>query len=418
MVALEKKPANAFLAALIAFYLVFAFIVLPLLGPMRNLGILEPGYIRNALLPPLLLLIVLSVGIGSLLRPVGSVQILFLLMFAQGAVVGGVKFLEEYSFRYYSSHLFQVASAYVLVKVGWLLYRRWDERFWRKIVVIALVSTLISSAITIAALGRGDIGRYYTAAYGFILISAFAVVASKKIYILSFIGALISNKRAVLIAVILMFFAKPFSRGVTAKKNIAAILSKFTLLFVSSLLLVGVCYALLVWSEANQEHALAKAVNISAGRFERFFIEADTEQTLDQLSSGRLDEIKSAVETLDWIDVLVGSGAGWSVTLEGGEEDKVVQNIHFTPISLVAVYGVPITSVFYLILLVKLFIGLRLYKGQLGIMEKMAPLYVLGGCVHSFFAYSLFIDWMFFFFFGVMLRSISNDRKRSRGIAL
>ncbi len=418
MVVVEKKPENAFVAALITFYLFFTFIVLPLLSPMRNLGILDPAYIRNALLPLLLLLVVLTVGVGGLLRPVASVQILFLFMFSQGALVGGVKLFEEYSFRHYASHLFQIASAYVLVKSGWLLYRHWDEHYWRKIVIFVLISTFASSAITIVALGRGDIARYYTAAYGFILISAFAVVASKKIFILSFIGALISNKRAVLIAVVVMFFAKPFSRGVAVKNNIVAILSKFALLFVSSLLLFGVCYALLSWSEVNKEHALAKAVNISAERFERFFIDADIEQTLEMLSSGRIEEINATVEVLDWMDILIGSGAGWSVTLEGGEENKIVQNIHFTPLSLVAVYGVPIASVFYLILLVKLFIGLRIYKGQLGIMEKMAPLYVLGGFVHSFFAYSLFVDWMFFFFFGVMLRSISNDRKRSRGVAL
>lgn len=415
MVVEKAKNGSGLLALVVVVYLIAIFIILPLISPMRNLGVLEPGYIRNALLLPLLIFMILSVGVSNLLRPVSSLQVLLLLMFVQGAVVGGVKFLGEYSFRYYFSHLFQVASAYVLIKVGWLLYQRWGEVFWRRIVLCALFSALISSSITIVALGRGDIGRYYTAAYGFILISAFAVVASKKIFLLSFLGSLISNKRAVLIAVVAMFFAKTFARGVSAKINFFATFLKLFLLFFASLLLAGVCYLLVVWSGANQEHAIAKAVNISVGRFEQFFTEDSTEQSLDQLSSGRLQEINAAIETLDGVDFLIGSGAGWSVVLEGSEGGKAVQNIHFTPLSLVAVYGVPVTVIFYLMLLTKLFVGLRSRSDQWTVMERMAPLYVLGGGIHSLFAYSLFIDWMFFFFFGVMLRALSDDRKNLRG---
>ncbi len=189
-------------------YFYFSFVFLPLLSPLRNLGVLEPGLIRNALLPPLFIALVFSIGLGKILKPRRLIQYVLAGMFLLAGIIGAQNLVNNDSFREYFSHLFQAASAYVLFLVGWITFKAWSEKFWKYFILLSLVSTIISSAFTIGALERGDIGRYYTAAYGFILIAAYSANASNSITLFAILGSIVSNKRAVALAVFTLFFTK------------------------------------------------------------------------------------------------------------------------------------------------------------------------------------------------------------------
>lgn len=403
------KEINKPIAFIVFIYLIFSFVALPLISPLRNLGVIEPALIRNALLPPLFLLLIFSVGIKNILKPKAGIQLLLLLMFIQSAIIGLVNVFEGSSFRSYFSHLFQVASAYLLFCAGWLLFDYWGERFWRPVVLMGFFSAIISTYFTISALDRGDIGRYYTAAYGFILISSFSAVHSRKLLFLSFVVTFISNKRAVFLSVITII-ASVFSnigKDPNRKLKFDNLIKSSIAILVGTTALLLLIFILIDWSEENPESGIAKAVNISVGRLEQVFDARRNSQTIDQISSGRIHEIRTTMQSLDGFDIIFGSGAGWNVTIDS---ERSAQNIHFTPLSLVAVYGAPYSIFLYAFLL---FYLIRFYlKGRpLSTTERMAPFYVVGALVHSFFAYSLFIDWMFFFFVGVLAR-VGLQKKR------
>lgn len=411
----RSGQANKATIFLMGFYLLFSFVVLPLFSPLRNLGVMEPGLIRNALLPFIFIFLFMSVGLNNILRPKSGIQVLFLMMLLQSAFVGLANLLDGGDVRNYVSHLFQISSAYLMICVGWLMFNSWGERFWKRLVLAGLFSAFVSSFFTIGALSRGDIGRYYTAAYGFILISSFAAVASNKTLFLGFLGSFISNKRAVLLAVaviiagVILNINKDPNKRLTYKKITVGILAVF---FVALGFALSI-FSLMGWAENNPNSGLAKAVNISVGRLEQIVDAGDGAKTLNQISSGRIEEIQATMRNLDGLDYIVGSGAGWGVVLDN---NKSVQNIHFTPLSLVAVYGAPYAVLLYGFV-VCYFARFYMKKKSRSVTESMAPFYVLGALVHSFFAYSLFIDWMFFFFVGVLIRSgsakKSNDLEAS-----
>ncbi|HIB05372.1 hypothetical protein [Alloalcanivorax xenomutans] len=390
------------LAILVVIYLIFVLVCLPLLSPLRNLGVMEPGYIRNAILPFLFLAIFFTAGIGNLLKPRSGIQILFILMIFQSSLLG-IWRLFDFGGRAYFSHIFQISSAYLLIYVGWIMFDYWGEVFWRRMAFISLVAAFFSSALVIGALDRGDIGRYYTAAYGFIFVSAFSAVASKKMQLMSFIGAGISNKRAVVLAIVSIAFAGFLNRKNDSDFTYTRLLAQIAGMFVVVAGGVFCLFLAIGWAKSNEDAALAKAINISVARAEQVIQIRERNKSLDEISSGRFAEIDAAVDSLDGFDFVFGSGAGWTIKID---YEREVQNIHFTPLSLVAVYGIPYVVIFYGFLIAYL-IRFFVKRRKRSFTEQIAPLYIIGGLVHSFFAYSLFIDWMFFFFVGVLIRSVT-----------
>ncbi|MCL5043067.1 MAG: hypothetical protein M1440_11575 [Gammaproteobacteria bacterium] len=410
----SKPYLGSVTIGLMIFYFYFSSVFLPLLSPLRNLEVLDPGLIRNALLPPLFIALVFSIGLGRVLKPRSGTQFLLVGMFLLGSIVGVQNIIIDESYREYFSHLFQVSSAYVMFLVGWLTFKNWSEKFWKHFILLALISALISSALTIGALDRGEIGRYYTAAYGFILISAYAANSSSSITLLAVLGSVVSNKRAVVLAIITMLtakfmgFAGARSRVLTYRRFIS-----FSLKFVFfALVSVATVLVFVAWVNQNPTTGVSKAYNISVNRMIDVVDALQARSGLEEAASGRYQEIEIALGGMNEVNYFIGSGAGWNIQLENG---KNVQNIHFSPLSIAAVYGFPIAISFYAMII---FVYLRfvfIRRRGLTLTERMAPLYVLGALVHSFFAYSLFIDWLFFFFIGVMSRSVQFEIK-SRGV--
>lgn len=400
----------------LALYLILVFSILPLLSPLRALGIMEPGLLRNAVLPPLLLVMTLVFGVGYLVRPRTYLHLVLLAMFFISFIVGLKNLGDEGATRAYFSHLFQIISSYILLGIGWKLFDKLSVVFWKRLIYLSLIATLVSTALTIRALGEGEIGRFYTPAYGFILIYSFGIVFSRKVSIISFFGAIVSNKRGVIVSIVLMLGAQVFHsarvQGLSKKG-----LVKGGLIGVIGLIAVSLgSAALWMWASSpkNENYALAQAVNITYNRMSET-LSPSGEENLNQITAGRINEVQAAIESLDGIDYLLGSGAGWRIDVGG---DYEVQNIHFSPLSITAVYGMPAALSLYLVLSTLVFKGLvRRDVYNLTITERMAPFYILGALVHSLVAYSLFIDWMVFFFSGVLIRSIHVQTLKNRGRA-
>lgn len=411
-----KRDVNTLTTGLMAISFYFFFVVLPLLSPLRNLGLLEPGLIRNAVLPPLLILIIFSVGVGRILKVKSVLQLILIIMFFQAMAVGLGNIIVDDSYRSYFSHLFQISSAYVLLMVGWMTYRSWSENFWKALVLSALVAAFISSAVTINALEQGEIGRFYTAAYGFILVSAFAANSSSTIAFASFLGVIISNKRAVVLSVLaIVFFRIVGADGqMRERASLSRLMKKMVTFFTVAVVIFSLSYVIIQWLERNPSTGLGLAYSISVNRFEQVVHALAAPDAINDASAGRLLEIEAVLADMGSMSYLVGNGAGWQVQLESGRE---VQNIHFTPLSLVAVYGGIATAVFYVGSLAIYFGFILRRQETLSLTEKMAPFYFVGALVHSFFAYSLFIDWMFFFFIGVMARSLKESRRMRPRVA-
>lgn len=407
----DPQPGvNVLTTGLMVIYFYLFFVALPLLSPLRNLGLLEPALIRNAVLPPLVILIIFSVGLRRVLKVKSALQLVLLIMFFQAMAVGLGNIIVDNSYRNYFSHLFQTSSAYVLLMVGWITYRSWSEKFWKVLVFSALVAAFISSAVTINALGRGEIGRFYTAAYGFILVSAYAANSSSTIAFASFLGVIISNKRAVVLSVLAIVFFRIIGADgqMRERASLSRLVKKIFTFFAVAVVIFSLSYVAIQWLERNPSTGLGLAYSISVNRLEQVVHALAASDAMNDASAGRLLEIEAVLATMDSMSYLVGNGAGWQVQLESGRE---VQNIHFTPLSLVAVYGGITTAVFYVGSLVIYFRFILRGQAALSLTEKMAPFYFVGALVHSFFAYSLFIDWMFFFFIGVMARSLKESRR-------
>lgn len=393
----------------IAAYLLLIHVILPLLSPLRALGVLEPGEIRNAILPPLLLITVLSAGMVSVLRPRTFLHIILFVFLLNALIIGIPHLLDPTSVRYYFSHGFQLISAYILLSVGWLAKDIFSEKFWKYFAIASLVTTFIASYYTLSAYGKGEIGRLYTPAYGFILIFSYGILKSRSISGLAALGTLISNKRGVIISLIAIILTRLITSISTAgSKSLRKITAGIAGFLIIATIAIGAVSGLVHWSSQieNEANPLAKAVTTTYVRLNDMFTYQEQNRSLDEMSSGRLEEVDSATKSINAFSVVFGSGAGWSATLDGG---GIIQNIHFTPLSLTVVYGGIFTILLYSYLGYLVLLGSKgRDENTLNTTEKLAPLYLSAAIIHSLTAYSLFIDWLVFFFAGVLIRSLKT----------
>lgn len=389
-------------------YILFVLIVMPQTAILRVLQLAEPGVLRNLVLPFLLAFFVLAYRVSKVVVPRAPLQYLLLFVFFQAFIVGGYQLNGVASIRNFASHLFQIASAYVMFGVGWLSINTFGYKFWRRWGVLALISIGIASVGILTVLAAGRVGRLYTPIYGIIFVMSSFGIYSKKGAIASYTLLIISNKRATIVAIVAMsiyHFVRDARRS-KGNKYLVATLGKATV----ALAVLVVLFSLAVKWASNvpegERNGAADAINITYNRLAQTVRGADKEHTLDDLSSGRFDEINAALDDADWWNWIIGSGAGWAVKVHS--VDEPVHNIHFTPLSLVMVFGLPFSLLLYGTFLSLLWKASRKSR-RIAVTptERMAALYLVAAAVASLFAYSLFVDLLVFFFTGVLTRSQS-----------
>lgn len=395
-------------------YLALSLIIVPLMGPLRSTGVLEPATLRNLLLPPLMLFMVAAFGAGRVIRPRAAVQIVLLVVFLQAMVRGFANGTDPATMRNYWSHLFQIASAYLMFGIGWIAIRRVGHKYWRLFAMLALLATLVSTTLTLGALDRGEVSRLYTPAYGFVFVTAFSAIYSAPTSAFAVLGSMVSNKRGPILAVVALFALHAFtSIRDNARTSLATFLKTVLVLSAAvGVVAVGVL-STLAWAEqpVNAGTPVGRALNITHNRISDLLAYREAVSSLEEISAGRIGEIEATVASLDAADYVIGAGAGWLLEIDGV---KRVQNIHFTPLSLTAVFGAPFAIYIYGFLIALVVRGsLRKDTAGLTTSERMAPLYLAGALVHSLTAYSLFIDLMVFFFAGLLAHSLQRVKMDS-----
>jgi hypothetical protein len=388
-------------------YAGFIFVIMPLLAILRVLRIADPAELQSYVLPFLLGGLVVAFGPAKVLAPRSFLQYVLLLVFAQAAIIGGMQLESVESLRDYFSHLFQISSAYAMFGIGWLAIDKFGHAFWRRWTTLALAAILLGSVSILLALSEDRVDRLYTPAYGLIFVMSFSFLYSKKKSVAAYAALLVSNKRAVILASLIMpiysFVLK--SLGTKGGKYVITMLVR-TLAILIAIFFLG--FSAVRWADSPSARgsSIATAIEITSDRMSTLVSGGDGKVSLDDISSGRLSEVNAALSQAEWWHWIVGAGAGHNIQVAGA---LPVQNIHFSPLSITLVYGAPFAIVLYVtfsVLLLKA--ALRKGVSRQTTTERMAPLYLLGAVVHSFFAYSLFIDFLVFFFAGVLAKNQSN----------
>lgn len=393
-------------------YAGFVFVIMPLLAILRVLRIADPAELQSFVLPFLLVGLVIAFGPAKVLAPRSFLQYILLLVFAQAAIVGGVQLVGVGSLRDYFSHLFQISSAYAMFGIGWLAIDKFGHAFWRRWTTLALAAILLGSVSILLALSQDRVDRLYTPAYGLIFVMSFSVIYSKKKSVAAYAALLVSNKRAVILASLIMpiysFLLK--SLATRGGKYVATIFVR-TLAVLIAILVLGISAVRWAESPSARGSSVATAIEITADRMSAMVNGGDGKVSLDDISSGRLSEVNAALEQAEWWHWITGAGAGHNIQVEGA---LPVQNIHFSPLSIALVFGLPFAILLYATFSV-LLLRVALNKASLRhtTTERMAPLYLLGAVLHSFFAYSLFIDFLVFFFAGVLAKNQKKKRAAS-----
>lgn len=373
--------------------------ILPVLSPLRALRVAEPATFSYVFNPLAIVVVLFAAGGMRVLKLRSRFQVLLAFAFVQAAMLGLFNLAGGGSVRAFLSHLFQLASAFVMFGVGRTVGHMVHEETYRRIAMLSIVGFVIGTAVTVAYLATGDIPRFYGPSYAALLpLSLWTGQRSFLLVVMTVAGLIVANKRGMILAgaaVVLSSVAFRWhrrSRDRAQRRVLAAsgALAAMSVLLGLLLLLGG------SWTVLSGPIEAAK---LSLGRMGDAIEVIGGSGDADRASAGRVSEIERALETFHFYTPFTGNGAGWQAAPD--DQGRAVQNIHLTPLSLVATFGAPLAVGIYLISARLVWQAIRSSRSGLSRPEKtFAALYVVGAIVHSLFAYSLFIDLFFFFLLG------------------
>lgn len=387
-------------------YAAYALLVEPLLSILRLTGVFNSSVLIQYVNVIVATCLVASHRRVRLLRT--HYQALLVLVAVQASVLGLLAF-PDIPWRDYFSHGAQLGIAFIMLGTGAIVGSALSKQFWHRLAMFSLAGGVAALALTLAQHSAGNVARYELPAYGF-LIAWSKGLADRHVGLVLAAGALIalSAKRGVMVAAVgalgvaLAFAwqqgASPRSASRRAVRGLA-VSATVVMLFV---LLTPAGESL------KPPEVIARTVELSRERID-FTLEqlAGGKTDINVVSSGRAAEAEAALDTLDPITVLTGRGAGAQVELPHAQEQ--VQFLHLSPLSLTMVYGLPFALATYG------FIALQIVRGLRGReddpLSRMLAIYASAALVHSFFAYSLFIDLFLFFSVGCLHERYGHHRE-------
>lgn len=410
---MPKNQKKSWLIIILFLYLIFVNLILPLLSLLRVMRLSEPAAVRNIVLIITIFALATTVGFFRVLRPYIWSQIILIFVFLQAIFVGLAHLLQDGGLSAYFSHLFQIASFYIMLGIGWYAVDQISNNFWRHASWLAMVGVGLATALIIFLMVTVGVARFYTPAYQLLLPISFYTGNSLLGTLSALLLVLSSNKRSVLIAsifMLIMYFL--FKKSIIYQTKFRPTKWLYSGLIFAAIMLGSSFY--LTGSEKQSqfdELPVIRAINITLNRMIGFNSDAKNLDALNSYSSSRIEETQLALDSLQWYTWLVGNGAGWSINL--GYVGADIHNIHVTPISLLMVYGAPFTIFIYTFLAT---LTLKLYLNRKKLRDnttaKVGFLYLIGAVIHSFMAYSLFIDLLIPFFVGTSLKILKNIKAK------
>lgn len=383
---------------ILAIYVFVFFIIMPLLSPLRVAGITNAIYIIYILNPLTVILLVLENRIRPILRPNSHFNFILILTLIQCATIGASNLFGENQ-REYFSHLFQISSAYVMFNIGARKYKLINYNKAKLYSLLAILAYISATLITIYIMSSFGAGRFYTPAYTLLLPAAYSGATSPIQFLGVFVLALFSNKRGVIMALsltaLLVFFIIKYPREILIRYTGLCVLTIATILIFAS----GPEHQLLTWAEQNSinqlpiEKVLKITINRTHDLYESFFT---NELDVNLATAGRIEEINTVLDSMDYTSWMVGRGAGSTVTVHGNKK----QNIHFSPLSIAMFSGIPFMIYLYLYSISTISKAMRARYQNVN--QRIMAIYAISALIHSLTAYSLFIDLLFFFALGCL----------------
>ncbi|WP_460238825.1 hypothetical protein [Aurantivibrio plasticivorans] len=376
-------------------YIYFSIVLIPLLTPLRGLGVFEPAYLKFLFLP--FCIFMFSVLLVKSWKCV-SISGFHLVLIVGGALAFTVGLFGLYkgaSLKSFFSHLFQLYSAVVMFCVGRLFQSQGKKIKFEPLVGVAIISVVLSTLIVVILWQGGYISRYYTAGYTLIFLGVYGLAYRNSYLWKSFLLLLASNKRGPLLAFSLVWFSSLVS---SKRLTVKPVLLFFLMLLAAFMTLLSVLE--IFEFEKILTSGLITPVTRTIDRLMLLFAAESLSDIWLAVGRARVEEVIIGLESINHISFWVGHGAGWNAVRES---EAVIQNIHVTPLSLVVVYGFP----FALILYLKLF-SLSFLRARSSWL-RFCKYYLFAALLHSFIAYSLFIDLLVFFVAGVL--SVANKQR-------
>jgi len=213
-------------------------------------------------------------------------------------------------------------------------------------------------------------------------VSYFAVHLKKGNVFISILAIIISGKRAILLAIIPVLFIG-FNFKLTFKK-----VAWFLLIFSLAYILIASN-----WNSLKQTRGLSK-FTYSIEKIEEYKETKDL-QILNIVSAKRIQEITSGMYNFSVGDYFFGKGVGYTYDLYDIHRKKVEKtdqgNMHFSPASLIASYGIFFMLIFYVFFIKHIRLGLKSAKKFQTKRLKVLSLFCFAIFIESFFAYVLFV---------------------------
>lgn len=386
-------PSQRRARGLVATYVLVQFGLLPATEVLRLTGVFNTG-----LLVRYVGAIFVSWGVLLLARSrrsiVHPIQVALLGVAAIAAIVGVVNGSNPLSVGF-ASHVMQPIGAAVMVGIGWQLGQVVETQLryvWR----VSIWTALFALALIAAAFAAGLVPRYNGPSYSVLPGLAVSAVGGGGPLVAPLGLLLLSAKRGALIAGaggLLLALAATSRRRVLRLGLIATM----------GWLLLALLQPLLA-SDSSSGRSLAGVQALAEQTTERveFTVDALGDGSLDSLdvaSSGRLTEVRSALALWDsWTPVL-GIGAGVKM--------GATHNIHFSPLGLSTVFGIPAALFIYASCALAVFRGLR--RARRSRPSAAAAVYVGMATIYSLTAYNLLVDLAVFVAVGWLLNATNED---------
>ncbi len=340
---------------------------------------------------------------SNYLRPKSFFQLSLLLIFIVSLLLGLLNFGLAGNERPFFVHSFNLIFAYLAYSFGRggslaSISMRFFL-FYRKLAVPVLFVSAVVTAASFSIFAAGDsLGRFYSPIYQIGLPAAvFTSSYNITVLVASAMVALASNKRGsllmVLSIVLVGLLVRPWSpsrKQTKSKSNYKRFLVPLGIALISALFIIYF-------------RILSEAAILAMNRIP--FLGSES---IDL--SGRDIEVELAMANINGIeDLFFGGGIGWSLNLPGRE--MPVNSIHFSPLTLLIVYGPWSVVALYIGLLYTAICSLFssvCRRGKISFEETLfASSYIIGSLAYSFTAYNLFIDPNIFIFAGILSSSIN-----------
>jgi hypothetical protein len=386
--ALARRLERVVLAASL-----FAGLFLPLASPLRATVGFEAGTLLPILIPAIVVAFAYTAGPAALYR-IRPFQAMLLLVIIQSMLVGVTNSYPWSVPREFVSHIFQLFSAFILYGCGHVLAGRLTARSLRRAAMTYGLGFVVGSVVTIALLGQGEVPRYYTPSYAALLPLSYTAangLGLSSALLMGFVFA--ANKRAVLVASFALLLASAFIAPNFRMRRRVRSKSRIKILVFAALPMLSLAWAVTV-ADPDSTWGPTRAIRLSIDRITpSFFSEGATDRT----TAGRTSEAEAALESSSGAAILLGGGAGWSFEHNG----RRLHNVHISPISLTCVFGLPLVIIVYYHAVTR---AVRVLRRSGPGIERTCALYVIGGLIHSVFAFSLFVDVLFFFLVGAVAK--------------